>query len=296
MTTIELIKTLREQTGAGMSDCKKAIEACDGDLERASDWLREKGISKAAKKADRIAAEGLSGCLIEGNTAVVVEVNSETDFAAKNDMFKGLVQDILKALVVAKPATLEEALNCKVASGYTVNEAIINATSVIGEKLSLRRFVVLTKTDADSFGSYVHFNNKDTALVVVENCKDAEVANDCAMQVVGLSATYISKDHIPADIIARETAVQTEIAHNDPKLAGKPEAALANIIQGKVNKVFSEVCLLNQALIKDPTLTVERYVANHGGKVTQMVRFTVGEGMQKREENFAEEVAKQMKQ
>ena len=258
MTTIELIKTLREQTGAGMSDCKKAIEACDGDLERASDWLREKGISKAAKKADRIAAEGLSGVLVDGNTAVVVEVNSETDFAAKNDLFKSLVNDILKALLANKPATMEEALNAKMATGETINDAVVNATSVIGEKLSLRRFEIVEKTAADSFGTYVHFNNKDTALVVVSNCTDAEVANDCAMQVVGLSAAYISKDHIPAEVVARETAVQTEIAKNDPKLTNMPADRMAKIIEGKVNKVFSEVCLLNQALIKDPTMTVER--------------------------------------
>ena len=295
MTTIELIKTLREQTGAGMTDCKKAIEACEGDLERAADWLREKGISKAAKKADRIAAEGLSGVLVEGNTAVVVEVNSETDFAAKNEMFRDLVKGIQKAVLSGKPATMEEALACKMESGETVNDAVVNATSVIGEKLSFRRFEVVTKTDADSFGTYVHFNNKDTALVVVSNCTDAEVANDVAMQVVGLSAVYISKNHIPAEVLERETAVQTEIAKNDPKLANMPADRMANVIAGKVNKVLSESCLYSQALIKDPTLTVEKYVAKNGGTVTTMIRYTVGEGMQKREENFAEEVAKQMK-
>ena len=294
MTLTELIKTLREQTGAGMLDCKKALEQSNNDLDKAADWLREKGISKAAKKADRIAAEGLANTLVNGDRALIVEINSETDFAAKNDLFKELVNKVSTALLASNAKTLEEGL-AYVHNGESVNDMIVNATAVIGEKISLRRFEVVTKNSNDVFGSYKHMGGKICSLVVLGNTNNEEVAKDIAMQIAAANPTYKCKEDIPASEVEKETAIQTEIVKNDPKLAGKPEAALKGIIAGKVNKTFKEVCLNDQEFVKDPSLTVEKYLANNKTSVVRFVRYGVGEGMAKREENFAEEVAKQMK-
>lgn len=286
----KLVKELREKTGAGMMDCKKALEACEGDLEKSFDWLREKGIAKAAKKADRIAAEGLSAFTIDGNTAAIVEVNSETDFVAKNAEFQGLVKTISDTVAKNKPENLDAALDIEI-DGKPLKTIIAEASGKIGEKLSFRRFEIFTKEDNEVFGAYSHMGGKMVSIVKLSDA-DEEKAKDIAMHVAAINPQYVSQDEIPQEVRDREDAVQTEIMANDEKLKNKPEKVLAGIKRGKLNKVFSEMCLLDQEFIKTPKETVAKYLGK--SKVLAMARFQVGEGMEKREENFAEEVAAQM--
>ena len=288
----KLVKELREKSGAGMMDCKKALEACDGDLEKAFDWLREKGIAKAAKKADRIAAEGLTAFYSEGNVATIVEVNSETDFVAKNQEFKDLVADIAKVIVANKPATMEEALACEL-NGKTVEATVVDATAKIGEKLSFRRFELIEKEDNQAFGAYSHMGGKISALVLLTNASE-EVARDVAMHVAASAPQYIDRTEIPAEVLEREKEVLTTQALEENKTAAKPkpENIIIKMVEGRLNKNLSEMCLVDQSFIKDPDQKVGKYIGN--GKIEKMVRYLVGEGMEKREENFAEEVAAQM--
>ena len=288
----KLVKELREKSGAGMMDCKKALEACDGDLEKAFDWLREKGIAKAAKKADRIAAEGLTAFYSEGNVATIVEVNSETDFVAKNQEFKDLVADIAKVIVANKPATMEEALACEL-NGKTVEATVVDATAKIGEKLSFRRFELIEKTEGQAFGAYSHMGGKISALVLLTNASE-EVARDVAMHVAASAPQYIDRTEIPAEVLEREKEVLTTQALEENKTAAKPkpENIIIKMVEGRLNKNLSEMCLVDQSFIKDPDQKVGKYIGN--GKIEKMVRYLVGEGMEKREENFAEEVAAQM--
>lgn len=288
----KLVKELREKSGAGMMDCKKALEACDGDLEKAFDWLREKGIAKAAKKADRIAAEGLTAFYSEGNVAAIVEVNSETDFVAKNQEFKDLVADIAKVIVANKPATMEEALACDL-NGKTVENTIVDATAKIGEKLSFRRFEVIEKDENQAFGAYSHMGGKISALVLLTDASE-EVARDIAMHVAASAPQYIDRSEIPAEVLEREKEVLTTQALEENKTAAKPkpENIIVKMVEGRLNKNLSEMCLVDQAFIKDPDQKVGKYIGK--GKIEKMIRYLVGEGMQKREENFAEEVAAQM--
>ena len=288
----KLVKELREKTGAGMMDCKKALEACDGDLEKSFDWLREKGIAKAAKKADRIAAEGLTAFSVEGNTAAVVEINSETDFVAKNKEFIDLVGNVAACIRENKPATLEAALACEM-NGKTIESTIIDATAKIGEKISFRRFEVIEKTDDQAFGAYSHMGGKISALVLLSDAS-AEVARDVAMHVAASAPQYIDRAAIPAEVLEREREVVTQQALEENRNAAKPkpEAIIAKMVEGRMNKNLSEICLVDQSFIKDPDQKVGKYIGK--GKVEKMVRYLVGEGMQKREENFAEEVAAQM--
>ena len=286
----KLVKELREKTGAGMMDCKKALEACDGDIEKSFDWLREKGIAKAAKKADRIAAEGLAAFTVDGNTAAIVEVNSETDFVAKNAEFQELVKTICDVVAQNKPADLEAALKIEV-NGKPLETVIAEASGKIGEKLSFRRFEIFTKEDNEVFGAYSHMGGKMVSIVKLSDA-DEEKAKDIAMHVAAINPQFISQDEIPQEVKDREDAVQSEIMANDEKLKNKPEKVLEGIKRGKLNKVFSEMCLLDQEFIKTPKETVAKYLGK--SKVLSMARFQVGEGMEKREENFAEEVAAQM--
>ena len=288
----KLVKELREKSGAGMMDCKKALEACDGDLEKAFDWLREKGIAKAAKKADRIAAEGLTAFYSEGNVAAIVEVNSETDFVAKNQEFIDLVNDIAKVIVANKPATMEEALACEL-NGKTVEATVVDATAKIGEKLSFRRFELIEKEDNQAFGAYSHMGGKISALVLLTNASE-EVARDVAMHVAASAPQYIDRTEIPAEVLEREKEVLTTQALEENKTAAKPkpENIIIKMVEGRLNKNLSEMCLVDQSFIKDPDQKVGKYIGN--GKIEKMVRYLVGEGMEKREENFAEEVAAQM--
>ena len=275
-----------------MMDCKNALEACDGDLEKAFDWLREKGIAKAAKKADRIAAEGLTAFYAEGNYATIVEVNSETDFVAKNQEFIDLVSGIAKVIVANKPATMEEALACEL-NGKTVEATVVDATAKIGEKLSFRRFELIEKTEGQAFGAYSHMGGKISALVLLTNASE-EVARDVAMHVAASAPQYIDRTEIPAEVLEREKEVLTTQALEENKTAAKPkpENIIIKMVEGRLNKNLSEMCLVDQSFIIDPDQKVGKYIGN--GKIEKMVRYLVGEGMEKREENFAEEVAAQM--
>ena len=291
MITAQNVKELREKTGAGMMDCKKALTECDGDITKAIDWLREKGIAKAAKKSDRIAAEGLSRVAAEGNVAAIFEVNSETDFVAKNEQFLTLLDTIQSALLKNKPASVEEAMKLDV-NGETLETVVTSATATIGEKISLRRVSVVEKADNEVFGTYMHMGGKISALAVL-NGGSAEVAKDIAMQVASKAPTYISRDDMPKDVVDHERAVQMEILKNDEKLAGKPEKVLQGIIEGRVSKNLKDMCLIEQEFFKNPDQKIAQYVKEAGAEVKSFIRYAVGEGIEKREDNFAEEVMSQ---
>ena len=288
MISASLVKELREKTGAGMLDCKKALEAVDANIDAAIDWLREKGISKAAKKADRIAAEGVAAILVKENDAVIVEVNSETDFVAKNDEFKGMVNEILEAIINNNPETVEDVLALPSTEG-TINDLIIAKTSKIGEKLSFRRFTKITKEDNESFGEYIHMGGKIAVLTIVENAS-SEVAKDVSMHAAAMRPTYVRKSDVPTEEVEKERAVLKEQAINE----GKPAEIAEKMVEGRIQKYYKEICLEEQPFVKDGDISVATFVKNNGGAIKDMIRYEVGEGMQKREENFAEEVAKQL--
>ena len=288
MITANMVKELREQTGAGMLDCKKALTETNGNMEEAVTWLREKGISKAAKKQTRIAAEGLATAKVEGNKAVIVEVNSETDFVAKNPEFTSLVDAIAVAVMNSDVKTVEEAMNLEV-EGVTIENLIVDKTATIGEKLSFRRFELVEKQDNQVFGTYSHMGGKIVALTVLEGT-DAEVAKDVAMQIAAMRPLYLDRDSVPTDRVEKEREVLTEQATNEGLDANK----LPMIVNGRLNKFFEEVCLVDQGFIKENKMKVSKYVESKNMKILSFVRYEVGEGMEKREENFADEVAKQI--
>lgn len=286
------VKELRERTGAGMLDCKKALEATEGNMENAIDWLREKGISKAAKKGDRIAAEGICQIKTEGNKTVIIEVNSETDFVAKNEEFTNFVNYLTDIILKNDVKTVEEALQIN-DNGETVNDKLIAITAKIGEKISFRRFSVIEKNDNEVFGSYKHMGGKIGAVTVLENASE-EVAKDVAMHVAAMAPIAITREEVPQDMVARETEVIKEQIKNDEKNATKPEAIIEKMATGRLDKFYKEICLEEQAFIKDSGLSVANYVKNNGGKIVSMIRYAVGEGIEKKEENFAEEVMNQI--
>ena len=287
--TASLVKELRERTGAGMMDCKKALTQTDGDIDAAIDYLRENGIAKAAKKADRIAAEGLSYIEVKGNKAVILEINSETDFVAKNEKFVALVKNVADAILAAEPKNVEEALQVQ-AEGGTVEAVINEGIATIGEKLSLRRFEVLTKTDADAFGAYSHMGGRIGVLTLIEGSTDAEAAKDVAMHIAALAPKYLDESEVPADVLEHEKKVLTEQALNE----GKPANIVEKMIVGRINKFLEEITVVKQKFVKDDSFTVEKFVASKGGKLAKFVRYEVGEGIEKREDNFAEEVMSQV--
>lgn len=287
--TAEQVKKLRDATDAGMMDCKKALTECNGDFDAAIDYLREKGISKAAKKADRIAAEGLSNIFTEGNKAVILEVNSETDFVAKNEKFTAMVELIGKTILGSEVTTMDEANELKTSNGTTIKEEIINATATIGEKLDFRRFALITKEDNEVFGSYLHMGGKIASLVVVEG-SNLEAAKDAAMQSAAMRPKYALKENVPAEEVEHEKAVLKEQAMNE----GKPAEIAEKMVNGRLEKFYKEIVLNEQDFIKDGDLTVSKYLANNGCSLKSMVRYEVGEGIEKRVDNLAEEVAKQI--
>ena len=287
--TASLVKELRERTGAGMMDCKKALTQTDGDIDAAIDYLRENGIAKAAKKADRIAAEGLSYIEVKGNKAVILEINSETDFVAKNEKFVALVKNVAEAILAAEPKTLEEALQVE-AQGGTVEAVINEGIATIGEKLSLRRFEVVTKSDADAFGAYSHMGGRIGVLTLVEGSTDEEAAKDVAMHIAALAPKYLDESEVPADVLEHEKKVLTEQALNE----GKPANIVEKMIVGRINKFLEEITVVKQKFVKDDSFTVEKFVASKGGKLAKFVRYEVGEGIEKKEDNFAEEVMSQV--
>ena len=289
MITASLVKDLREKTGAGMMDCKKALEANNGDINASIDWLREKGISKAAKKADRIAAEGMAAILTKGNKAVIIEVNSETDFVAKNSEFTDMISTILETVIESDVTTLEDALKLNTNEG-TIEDLVIAKTAKIGEKLSFRRMEVVTKSDSESFGDYIHMGGKIAVLTIVDNAS-TEVAKDVAMHAAAMKPAYVKSEEVPTDVLDKEKEIMREQLLNE----GKPADKIDNILVGKVKKYYEEVCLENQIFVKaENKETVAEFVKANGGTISSMIRFEVGEGIEKREENFAEEVAKQM--
>ncbi len=287
--TASLVKELRERTGAGMMDCKKALTQTDGNIEAAIDYLRENGIAKAAKKADRIAAEGLSYIEVKGNKAVILEINSETDFVAKNEKFVALVKNVANAILAAEPKSLEEAIQVQ-AEGGTVEAVINEGIATIGEKLSLRRFEVLYKTDADAFGAYSHMGGRIGVLTLIEGSTDEQAAKDVAMHIAALAPRYLDESEVPADVLEHEKKVLTEQALNE----GKPANIVEKMIVGRINKFLEEITVVKQKFVKDDSLTVEKFVASKGGKLAKFVRYEVGEGIEKREDNFAEEVMSQV--
>ncbi|WP_373796993.1 translation elongation factor Ts [Jeotgalibaca porci] len=285
----KLIKQLRDITGVGMMDAKRALVAVEGDMEAAVDYLRENGMAKAAKKADRIAAEGLANVSVDGNTAVVVEINAETDFVAKNDQFQGLVKSVTDLLAANKPADMEAALALPTEEG-TLNETIQTATTKIGEKISLRRFEIVEKTDSQSFGAYLHQGGRIAVLTVLEGA-DEETAKDIAMHVAAINPKYVTRDEVPAEVIEHEKKVLSEQALNE----GKPANIVEKMIVGRLNKFLAEISLNDQPFVKDPDMTVAKFAEAKKGSVLSFVRFEVGEGLEKRQENFAEEVMSQIK-
>ena len=284
--TAAMVKELREKTSAGMMDCKKALVETNGDMSAAIDWLRERGIAKAAKKSDRVAAEGLCSVAIEGNTAVIFELNSETDFVAKNEQFLTLLDKLGKILVANKPATVEEALAIEV-EGTTVDGMLIEATSTIGEKITLRRLTVVEKADNEFFGSYLHMGGRIAALTVVEGKE--EVAKDAAMHAAAINPQYLTVEQVPAEVVAKEREILTQEALNE----GKPANIVEKMVEGRIRKFLADVCMLEQQFVKDGDVTVAKFAANNGSTIKSFIRLEVGEGIEKVVANFAEEEMRQ---
>src|SRR5690625_2342851 len=290
--TAKMVKELREKTGAGMMDCKKALEETNGNIEEAIDYLRKQGVSQAAKKADRIAAEGSAHIEVKGNDAVLIEVNCETDFVTKNDQFHVLLKELANHLLAQKPSTVEEALQQQLEDkSETVEEYINSNIATIGEKISLRRFQIFTKTDNDAFGSYIHTGGRIGVITVLEGTTDTDVAKDIAMHVAAVNPKYLSRDAVSEEEVAKERELLKTQALNE----GKPEHIVEKMVEGRLNKFFEEICLLDQSFIKDPDQKVKQVAAKHNATISGYVRYEVGEGIEKREENFAEEVMSQVK-
>ena len=288
MISASMVKELREVTGAGMLDCKKALEETNGNMEDAITWLREKGISKAAKKLSRIAAEGLAFAKVNGNKAVIIEVNAETDFVAKNEEFKSLVETIADAILASDAKTNDEVLALEV-EGKSINDLIVEKISKIGEKLSFRRFELVEKTDDEVFGTYSHMGGKIVTLTLLSG-NDEELAKDIAMQTAAMRPSYLNRDEVPEEVIDKERAILTEQAENE----GLDSNKIPMIVNGRLNKFYEEICLVDQNFVKENKMKVSKYVESKNSEIKSFVRYEVGEGMEKREENFAEEVAKQM--
>jgi len=288
MISASLVKELREQTGAGMMDCKNALKETDGNLEAAIDWLREKGIAKAGKKEARIAAEGLADVFIKGNKAVIIEINAETDFVSKNDEFKELIKNVGETVLNSDAKTLEEANALPFGEG-TIKDLIVDRTAKIGEKLDFRRLAVIEKNDDENFGSYLHMGGKIAVVSVVKGANE-EVAKDVAMQAAAMKPKYVFRDDVPAEEVEREKEVLKEQAMNE----GKPADIAEKMVAGRLNKFYKEICLAEQAFIKDGDIDVTKYVTNNGGELVGCTSFVVGEGIEKRQDNFAEEVMAQI--
>ncbi len=287
--TASLVRDLREASGAGMMDCKKALNACDGDLDKAMDYLRENGIAKAEKKSGRIAAEGLAQVFVEGNKAVILEVNSETDFVSKNEEFTEMIQTIGSTVLKSDVQDLESALKIQLEEG-TIEDLIVSKTAKIGEKLSLRRLEVVTKNESEVFGSYLHLGGKIAVLTVLDGT-DEGVAKDVAMQAAAMKPDYVQISDVPEDVVAREREVLKEQSMNE----GKPADIAEKMVEGRLKKFYKEICLVEQAFIKDGDISVGEYVSKHNCSINTMIRYEVGEGMEHRSDNFAEEVMSQVK-
>ena len=286
--TASMVKTLRETSGAGMMDCKKALAECNGNMDEAMNYLREKGIAKSAKKESRIAAEGLANIFVDGNKAVIIEVNSETDFVSKNEEFVNMIKVIGESLLKSDAKTVEEAGNIETPNGK-IADYIIAMVAKIGEKLSLRRFEIVTKEDDEVFGKYLHMGGKIAALTIVKGASE-EVAKDVSMQAAAMKPLYLNIEEVPQEVVDNERKVQKELAINE----GKPAEIAEKMVEGRIKKFYKEICLVEQPFVKDGDLSVAQFVKNNGGEVLKMIRYEVGEGMEKRNDNFAEEVMNQI--
>lgn len=289
-----LVKELRDKTGAGLMDCKKALVETNGNIDQAVDWLREKGIAKAAKKASRIAAEGACEVKVSGNTAVIFELNCETDFVAKNEKFQNLVKLIGDALLKNQPESTEAALASKV-NNKPLQELLFEEVSTIGENLTFRRYELVKKNDNQTFGAYVHMGGKIASLTVINGISQ-EAAKDAAMHVAASSPRYISREEISEEYIAHEKEVLLKEALNENAESDKPkpENIIEKMVEGRLNKNLKDICLLNQPFVKNPDETVEQYLKSKGVTIALFKRLAVGEGVEKKEENFADEVMKQV--
>jgi len=292
--TASLVKDLRDKTGAGMMDCKKALTATEGDIAKAIDWLREKGISKAEKKATRIAAEGLCDIAVRDNEALVFELNCETDFVARNEKFTSLVKRVSSILIASNVKNTEDALKIAV-DGKTLNELLLEASAGIGEKLSLRNVSIVEKTSAQIFGAYKHMGGKIVSLAIL-NGGDAETAKDVAMHVCAESPKYLDQTGIPADVLAHEREVLTKEALNENAESAKPkpEAIVVKMVEGRLLKNLKAVCLVDQPFVKNPDISVAEYVKSKGASIVAFNRITVGEGIEKKECDFCAEVMSQV--
>jgi len=289
MVTASLVKELREKTGAGMMDCKKVLTETDGDLEKAAELLRERGIAKAAKKSGRVAAEGMVEAYISenGKVGAVVEVNSETDFVAKNEEFRTFVMDVAKQVVVNNPATVEELLAqpSLTEEGKTVNEVLIDKIATIGENMSIRRFARFESEGLVE--KYIHGDGKIAVLVNMTNANN-ELAKDVCMQIAAAKPEFLNRESVPAERVEKEKEILKAQTMNE----GKPEAIAEKIVMGRINKFYEEICLVDQAFVKDPSMKVSQVLKD--ASIAEFARFEKGEGIEKKEENFAEEVMKQL--
>ena len=292
MISASQVKDLREKTGAGMMDCKKVLTETDGDMEKAIELLRERGIAKAAKKSGRIAAEGLVEAYIseDGKVGAVVEVNSETDFVAKNEEFKNFVMSVAKQVVEKNPKDVEDLLAQESIDepGKTVKEVLTDKIAKIGENMNIRRFARFES--AGLVEKYIHGDGK-IAVLVNMNGGDSEVAKDVCMQIAAARPEYLNEASVPEDRLNKEKEILKAQTMNE----GKPEAIAEKIVQGRIRKFFEEVCLVDQVFVKDPNKKVSDILKEHNAEVTEFARFEKGEGIEKKEENFAEEVMKQLK-
>ena len=290
MISAQQVKELREITGAGMMDCKKALVESNGDMEQAVVWLRERGIAKAAKKEGRIAAEGVCSFAVEGNVAAVYELNSETDFVAKNPLFVELCENVGKAILNSKASNDEEAANAEL-NGVKVSEMLVNATATIGEKITLRRVSLYTKADNQVFGAYSHMQGKIVAFAILNGSKE-DVAKDVCMHVAAMSPKYLSKEFVDQAYLASETDIIRQEALNENAKAAKPkpEAIIEKMVEGRVNKMLKEICLVDQPFVKNPDETVGQFVKNQGCEIVLYARLGVGEGIEKRKDDFVAEV------
>ena len=292
MISARMVKDLREKTGVGMMDCKKALTETNGDIEKAIEYLREKGITKAAKKSSRIAAEGLVLAYVSEDNKVgaAIEVNSETDFVAKNEEFRTFVQALAKQVAINNPADVEALLNEEYIeeAGKKVSEVLTDKVAKIGENMNIRRFVRFETTDG-LVESYIHGNGKIAVLVNMKNA-DTELAKDICMQVAAARPEYLDEASVPAERLAKEMEILKAQAINE----GKPEAIAEKIVQGRIGKFYSEICLLDQEFVKNPDMKVSDLLRSKGAEVIEFARIEKGEGLEKKEENFAEEVMKQM--
>ncbi len=287
--TAKQVKELRDRTGVGMMDAKKALVEVDGDMDKAIDFLREKGIAKAAKKADRVAAEGLTKSVAKGNDAVIVEINSETDFVARNDQFIALIDAVALAILEQKPATVEAALTDVTIEGKDLDTYIKEKAAVIGEKISLRRFETITKEDGQEFGTYSHQGGRISVLTLIDG-NNPEFASMVSMHIGGMKPQYLNEDSVPTDVYEHEKAVLTEQSLNE----GKPKEIVEKMITGRLRKFFSEICLVDQKYLLDDSKTVAEVAKENNAEIKGFFRYEVGEGIEKRQDDFASEVASQM--